>query len=456
MDAAPTGELSAREIEILGRVATGATNQQIAVDLDISVNTVKAHLRNIFGKLGVESRTEATLYALQHGLVALPGAAIAQAVSAPTGVPAEGPAGAVAAPAPPDAPPSWPLRWPQQVVVWLVVLAVVLAVAWPQGRGGAPVPRGRLVDLPAPAAPQLETVTASRWELRAQLPIPRGRLALAEWSGRIYAIAGLTAEGWSGRVDAYDPASDAWTRQADKPTPVANVGAAAIDGRIYVPGGLLADNTPSDRLEVYDPASDQWSEGPPLPEPLCAYAIAAHGQEFFLFGGWDGARYVDAVYAYDAPSATWRRAGQLRAARGFAAAAPLGERIYLLGGYDGQDELAHCESFSPSALAAGAEPWLTHSPMRAGRAGHGAAVVDGSLYVVGGGWAQPLTYNERYDARNDVWSTFQSPITGEWRTLGLATLATPSGAVLYAIGGWSGGYLSAVHRYQATYRVFVP
>ncbi len=62
-------ELSARELEILELVATGATNQQIAQALSISINTVKAHLRNVFAKLMVESRTEATLCAIQHGLI---------------------------------------------------------------------------------------------------------------------------------------------------------------------------------------------------------------------------------------------------------------------------------------------------------------------------------------------------------------------------------------------------
>jgi DNA-binding NarL/FixJ family response regulator len=59
--------LSERETEVLGLLAQGLTNKDIAQTLVLSVRTVEAHLRNIFSKLGVRSRTEAALWAVQHG-----------------------------------------------------------------------------------------------------------------------------------------------------------------------------------------------------------------------------------------------------------------------------------------------------------------------------------------------------------------------------------------------------
>jgi DNA-binding NarL/FixJ family response regulator len=65
--------LSARETEVLARVARGRTNAEIGRELFISEATVKTHLLRAFGKLGVSDRTAAVTTAIQRGLLPPPG-----------------------------------------------------------------------------------------------------------------------------------------------------------------------------------------------------------------------------------------------------------------------------------------------------------------------------------------------------------------------------------------------
>jgi DNA-binding NarL/FixJ family response regulator len=56
-----------REQDVLTLLAQGMTNKDIAQTLFLSVRTIEPHLRNIYGKLDVNNRTEAVLWAVQHG-----------------------------------------------------------------------------------------------------------------------------------------------------------------------------------------------------------------------------------------------------------------------------------------------------------------------------------------------------------------------------------------------------
>ena len=64
-------ELTEREKEVLRLIAQGQSNKQIAHQLVIAEKTVRTHVSNILGKLGGQSRTQATLYAIRTGLVSL-------------------------------------------------------------------------------------------------------------------------------------------------------------------------------------------------------------------------------------------------------------------------------------------------------------------------------------------------------------------------------------------------
>lgn len=61
--------LSARELEVLRLVSQGSANKRIAAEMEIVEDTVKAHLKNIFAKLGVTDRTQAVTVAAKRGII---------------------------------------------------------------------------------------------------------------------------------------------------------------------------------------------------------------------------------------------------------------------------------------------------------------------------------------------------------------------------------------------------
>jgi NarL family two-component system response regulator LiaR len=61
-------ELTEREQEVLRLLAQGRSNKEIARELVVSERTIKGHVSNILGKLGLQDRTQAALYAVRHGL----------------------------------------------------------------------------------------------------------------------------------------------------------------------------------------------------------------------------------------------------------------------------------------------------------------------------------------------------------------------------------------------------
>jgi DNA-binding NarL/FixJ family response regulator len=65
----PPGGLTRREVEVLRLVAAGRSNREVAATLFISEKTAARHVANIYAKLGISSRSAATLFAHEHALV---------------------------------------------------------------------------------------------------------------------------------------------------------------------------------------------------------------------------------------------------------------------------------------------------------------------------------------------------------------------------------------------------
>lgn len=429
--------LSKRETQVLELVATGASNRQIAQELVVSVNTVKVHLRNIFTKLGVESRTEATLIAIRQGLVDVPTPEKEEQEQAPTDVPVE------AQP---------PLPWSKRVALMAIVLLVALvsAVTWPRSDTEAERPSDDTDNLFNGSGVVGVAGENTGWRALAPMTVARSRFALAATpDDQLFAIAGETNGGTTGAVERYDPSTEQWTPiSASKPTRVRNIDAAPIGEWIFVPGGLTAEGEPTSVVEAFNPKEEVWQKVASMPRPLFGYALAVYSNKLYLFGGRDDRGYVNTTYIYDPQQDEWTDGRAMPTRRAYAAASGLGSRIFVVGGYDGQRELSTCEAYNPEQ-----DTWESCAPLTVGRGGLGLAGVANQLYVVGGGWRNYFWFSERHNPNTGEWSPFETPVSQQWRNFGVASMPDK----FYVAGGWNGEYLNGVWEYVVLWhKIHIP
>jgi DNA-binding CsgD family transcriptional regulator len=479
-------QISEREREILALVATGATNQQIALQLNISVNTVKVHLRNIFSKIGVVSRTEATVYAMRNGLVSMrdssaealvavlpeppelaaadqpqaatpaeaaaseltpqPSAEVAPPQSAPL-PPAE-----VAPPAPPPqteaTPPAARLRaWLPFIVIFGLIAAIIIVIAMPLlGQSGA-APDGTAAPAPFATSPAGETAIRSRWTPLAPLPTPRDHFAAAAFDlqQEIYIFGGAEAGEVSASIDRYDPLNDLWVAIGEKPLPVQHASAVTLRGKIYLPGGEDAAGVVHDSMEIYDPRERIWSEGPPLPAPRSRYTLVSWDGQIYLIGGWDGQQVRGEVFIFDPDANRWGEGPTLTTPRQRAGAVIASGRLYLIGGEGVAGPLRDNVRLDP-----GAEPtrtWSSIAPLP--RAVGAPAVVApvGTPLVFDAEGREGFQYNQASDA----WQTFAIP---DDAVIAASVAMLDTG--VYFIAGAEDPQPGAVGKYQPIFTVFLP
>jgi len=422
-------------------VATGATNRQIAHTLHISVNTVKVHLRNIFDKLAVQSRTEATMVLVRAGLIA---AESGQAAGESSTAPSE-PQTAVA-----PVPVAESANWNRRIFLLLVAGFVVLAgiLAWNQGFA---------LSVSAPATQTAAQVSPSRWQPGPPLALPRFGMGVAAYRGRIYVLAGGTAarggasetERVTGRSVALDPATSSWVDLPDKPTPVQDVQAAVLEGRLLVPGGQLADGTITTTVEAFDLATKTWERMPDLPAPRSRYALAVLEGRLILFGGWDGTAVQSSVLEYESGAGVWHELTPLPTARADMACAVIEDAAYLMGGTDGQQKLSEAIAYQINAEDVAGGPWSSIRDLPAPRAGASAVAIARSIYLIGGGKDLP---GIRYDLTSETWTPLSSPVSGPWYGMGVATVDDR----LYVLGGRTDTPVPDTWSYTALYRYFLP
>ena len=153
------------------------------------------------------------------------------------------------------------------------------------------------------------------------------------------------------------------------------------------------------------------------------------------------------VYRYDPETDRWETLQPMETARGFLSAASVKDRIYVAGGFDDVTEFNTLDAYDPAT-----DSWTSLPPMTLPRGGLAAVGVREHLYVIGGGMDGYMAFNERYDPRVGVWNQVETPVSEQWRDLGVA-FVNPN---IYAIGGWKGDMLSVNEAYRALYQILVP
>jgi DNA-binding CsgD family transcriptional regulator len=439
-------ELSEREIEILRLVATGAANKEIATSLSISPNTVKVHLRNIFTKVGVVSRTEATLYAIRQGIVSSP---YTETAPDPEIIPLPDSPMALSIPLADEQTPRLLLR----KYAWVAALAGIILVA-------LLVYTGLTLVKPAAALPMLPSVTPtqlSRWETDTFLPEKRTGMGAAVYEGAFYLIAGETDTGITNHTQEYDPVARTWKALASKPTAVTAIHAVVLGEKIYVPGGKMAAGEPTDILEVYDPRQNSWSSAARLPVALSNYALASFEGNLYLFGGWDGRNAVSSIFQYDPDQDQWKKRSDLPAALMDAAAVPIENKILVIGGFSGQVASPHVQAYIPSRdHSGGGDPWESAPDLPTGRYSMAGVALANNVYLIGG-QESPQGSQELAPwvlvAGSKTWQPFDHPANN----VGANPAAVVSGNFIHIFGGRQQQSISSQHiKYQALYTIAVP
>lgn len=457
--------LSERELDVLNCVARGSSNREIAQELTISHNTVKVHLRNIYHKLGVSSRTEAATIALQQGLVKIPGLETAPAeptpIPDPPAVPSPEPsldAGSEAEEKEseaeeiePAALPPASRRWRAVAVgaTFLALLAVaLLVVSQLPAFNNEPAP----LESEQPAFEAIR-IGETNWFLHRSMPQPRSGMAMAAVGLNLYEIGGETEEGVVDTVLVYNTGDRVWEEGAPKLTAVADAPATVLFGEIYVSGGRGPDGEATSIVEVYSPANDAWRRAANLPRPIAGALTLTNGSFLYLFGGWDGSDYLSDAFVYDPGSDGWRPLPPMQQPRAFAAGGVIGGLLYVVGGFDGEQELATCEYFNPATTL-----WHNCADMLLPRGGAAATVLFNRLYVFGGGMSgEGVAYSESYDPSAATWQVVNTPMldgASSWTDLGVATVER----LIYAVGGRLGEELQAeTYVYDPfPYQSFIP
>ncbi|OTA81835.1 hypothetical protein M434DRAFT_54187, partial [Hypoxylon sp. CO27-5] len=223
--------------------------------------------------------------------------------------------------------------------------------------------------------------------------------------------------------EAYSFREKSWKSLPRIPKAFTHINAAAVNGKIYLLGGLTGDGVDkvwrsSPDCFVYDPSKAEWTALPPMPEGQGrgASAVGISGNTVYLAGGLERLELTengtqksfDIVTAYDANTGMWTTLPNLPAPRDHVGGAIIDRTLYVVGGRD-NGQLNVRNTTWTLDLDAPSKGWVAKAEMPTGRGGLSIGVI-GNYIATFGGEGNPApnsngVYNETevYDVKRDMW-----------------------------------------------------
>lgn len=438
-------ELSEREIEIIKLVATGASNKEIAKALVISPNTVKVHLRNIFGKLGVLSRTEATMTAIRMGLVDSPGTILQQGIDEESLQQLNESI-------------SENLRLEKEtefykkrnkLIGWGALSLIIFVI------GFFVIREIFFNNTPNNINPEvIEQLSSDRWTELKKMPNGLSSMGFVRFEDKFLLFGGQDATGVVDNVLIYEINYDQWLTGEKFPEKLNHFLAILMGEKIFIPGGLDPEGNSKNSLWIYDPRNNSWNQGKELPYAVGAYSAVSYEGKLYLFGGYDGEKYLDTVLMYDPESEEWVNYGTLPFPSGYSSAVVLGGAIHLFGGKNETGVLDEHLIYYPQRENSSENAWVESALLPEPRHGMNSIVLADMVYLVGGkneteDFLAPL----QYLPQKDSWVEIDTPPI----EIGYAPAVLPYETRLYVFGGQnSEGLSNQSIVYQAVYTILVP
>ena len=186
---------------------------------------------------------------------------------------------------------------------------------------------GRPIGSPAVAAP---------WSTVATAPASLTEVAVAAHRGRVWVAGGLRADGTaSDEVFVFDPAAGTWTTGPTLPEAIHHSALASTPDGLVLIGGYLGDalSVVTNAVRRLDDGATSWTDGVALPDARGAGGAAFDGTRIVYAGGVEPGAVASEVFALGTGDQEWTRIGRLPTAREHLAVTTDGNgRTYVLGG----------------------------------------------------------------------------------------------------------------------------